>query len=199
MSTPSWPTSKALPLIGELEMAGTRLETKEASTRPLVRLSFVSVDPIDRNFATFCVKEASKESISFNPCKLFPRIDSAVTGVDVTGCSVDKEESEMLGPVLPCRHEERDILREFNDVVKIELFIINGRHGTPPSVNIVVKRAPTRGVSSRRYGNLAEPSITTIAAIIIIPATERIICGCLVKLLIIFWTKGLEIREESLT
>jgi hypothetical protein len=127
-----------------------------------------TVKLISRNAVPASIKDASKDGIAPNADKLLPRISAAVTSVNVAGVLIDKEDPEVMGVGLASCCERGAVFAKINDVVNANSVNVNRAHSAPPfsppsnaADNIVVKRAPTEGVSSLEAGTSVRPPNTT--------------------------------------
>jgi hypothetical protein len=162
-----------------LEAGVTLGRREEGASRLLLSLRPSLVDPVYTDVIGASNSKAGKDIVAITAKELFPRINPAITSINVASALIDQEESDMARTVFASSCKDCVVLAEFDDVVKFEYSIVNLDHSTPPFTFIVVPRA-FRGVRSREVTALQRPLNTTIAATKG-PATVALVSGLVNK------------------
>jgi len=135
--------------------------------RAVLAVDFVAGDDAARG------ADSLKDLISLHALKNLPRIRLTIASIDIPGVVVDKEDPEVIVPVLTtcCKHSA--VTTKLDNVIDGQFIKFNWAHSTPP-IN-VVKRALTEGVSPLEvFGAPAGPLLATMFAS---SATEGEVCG----------------------
>jgi len=87
------------------------------------------------------MKEASNNPVTLAAVKLLPRVNPAITCINITGRTINKEYTHMAVAIFTGCCEDGVVFEEIHDVIDFKNVIIDRNHFAPPVI-FCTKRLP---------------------------------------------------------